>query len=154
MDTSLEQLKDIHLPEAVSYWPLALGWWLLIGIFLLVLIILVWRTFKQLNKHRAKWFALRKLKQLEQAYDHQQDKVYIAQELSVLLHRVALAFYTRKQVAGLTGTDWLNFLDEDFSDNPFITQGQALMTAPYRKEINDDLKPVFTLCQRWIKKRR
>jgi hypothetical protein len=24
----LAQLRDIHLPEAVSWWPLAIGWWL------------------------------------------------------------------------------------------------------------------------------
>jgi len=23
-------LKDIHLPDAITWWPLAIGWWLLI----------------------------------------------------------------------------------------------------------------------------
>jgi hypothetical protein len=28
----LSQLKDIHLPDDISWWPLAIGWWLLITI--------------------------------------------------------------------------------------------------------------------------
>ena len=154
MDTSLEQLKDIHLPEAVSLWPLAPGWWILLGILILIIAIITWRIVSRLNKLRAKWFALRKLKQLEQAYHQQSDKVYIAQQLSILLHRVALAFYPRKKVAGLTGTAWLNFLDQDNPDKPFMSQGQSLMTAPYRKEVVDDLKPLFAMSQTWIKQRR
>jgi hypothetical protein len=28
----LAALRDIHLPEAVSFWPLAPGWWIALGI--------------------------------------------------------------------------------------------------------------------------
>ena len=28
----LDQLADIHLPDPVSWWPLAPGWWMLLGL--------------------------------------------------------------------------------------------------------------------------
>jgi len=34
----LDQLKDIHLPEAVGFWPPALGWWLLAAVFVVILL--------------------------------------------------------------------------------------------------------------------
>ena len=36
----LDQLRDIHLPEAIGWWPLAPGWWLLIILVCLGLITL------------------------------------------------------------------------------------------------------------------
>ena len=33
----LAELRDIHLPEAVSLWPLAPGWWLLLALIAAVL---------------------------------------------------------------------------------------------------------------------
>ena len=37
----LDQLRDIHLPEPISWWPLAPGWWLLI---IIALALMVWAT--------------------------------------------------------------------------------------------------------------
>ena len=36
-------LKDIHLPEAIGWWPLAPGWWiLLLLIGLLIFAVVIW----------------------------------------------------------------------------------------------------------------
>ena len=35
----LAQLRDIHLPEPVSWWPPALGWWLVAMTVMTLLIV-------------------------------------------------------------------------------------------------------------------
>lgn len=46
----LAQLRDIHLPEPISWWPLAPGWWLLAALILGVLFF----SIRWLIKYRAK----------------------------------------------------------------------------------------------------
>ena len=45
MDPEQIPLRDLHLPEAIGWWPLAPGWWILIAIALVglgFLIIVFW----------------------------------------------------------------------------------------------------------------
>jgi len=50
----LDQLRDIHLPEAVSWWPLAPGWWLLMVLTCLLLVGLLICLYRrhQSNRYR------------------------------------------------------------------------------------------------------
>ncbi|HAZ78530.1 MAG TPA: hypothetical protein DCX08_01220 [Porticoccaceae bacterium] len=61
----LAKLRDIHLPEPISWWPLAPGWWILVlstmGL-LIWLIIVLFRRY-QTNLYRRE--ALQKLKFIE-----------------------------------------------------------------------------------------
>lgn len=40
-DEVLSQLRDVHLPEAPSWWPLALGYWLVFFLLALLIVLLV-----------------------------------------------------------------------------------------------------------------
>ena len=37
MDPEQIPLRDLHLPEAIGWWPLAPGWWLLIALGVVLL---------------------------------------------------------------------------------------------------------------------
>lgn len=101
----LAQLKDIHLPEAVSWWPLAAGWWLLLALLLTVVIALfVWQA-KQ--RHSGKRAALHCLAQLSA-----DTPTAFAAELSALLRRVAIQ-HVGQSAATLSGDDWSAFLCKD-----------------------------------------
>ena len=146
------QLKDIHVPALPEFWPPAPGWWL---VALLSLALLVWsavklRRYLQLRRQREQVLGL--LNQLEQAFDQQQAAHHLG-KLSILLRRVALTRFPRRQVASLAGTEWLNFLDETGGNGRFSNgPGQILATGPYQPNIEIEIEQLLPLVRDWIKR--
>ena len=89
MDPGRLPLRDIHLPAPVSWWPLAVGWWGLLGLAMLVAVALIlwWRQRRTRHARRA---ALAELGVIESALATQPDGHACAQALSRLLRRLAL----------------------------------------------------------------
>lgn len=143
-------LQDIHLPEAVGYWPLAPGWWLLLGLllFLVVLAFLGWRFWQA---RRLRRLALAQLSSLAQLPAGE-----LARALSRLLRQAAISHFP-PATAGLSGQAWLEFLDRPFADRPFSEGvGRCLLDAPYRPATQlaaqVDEPALLALCRRWLKK--
>ena len=145
---AVEGLRDIQLPDGVSAWPLAPGWWLL-GLFVffaVVTLVLIWHRRNALRRE-----ALRQLSLIHQDYRERADPHRLCIGLSTLLRRVALARAARSEVAGLVGADWLDYLDRrggagDFSDGP----GKVLRSAPYGADSGIDSQALLQLVHRWI----
>ena len=143
-------LKDIHLPEAIGWWSPAIGWWLLAIAIPLLIIFLVW-FYKRLTRKTALKTAKKILAHIKQ--DATQDKLLIICELSVLLRRVAISVSPRAKAAGLTGRQWLEFLDSSVKGAPFSEGiGQLLADAPYRKTPATELEvsQLIGLCGDWL----
>lgn len=140
LDSSLDQLRDIHLPAPVSIWPPAPGWWMLIilGFVLLLVGFWIYRRFIRPNVRKQ---ALQELVQLNQSLASELDggngtkQFYI--DVSILIRRIAISVFGSRRVAGLAGESWLNFLDET-SKTTFFTagNGRLLITAPYNNSQN------------------
>ena len=153
MNQDLEQLRDIHLPPAVSWWPPAPGWWLLAAIMMLLGALAVW-LFQRHRRDRWRRAALREWQRLHEDWTAGAiDGVGAARRLSVLLRRVALARFPRQQVAALTGEDWLAFLDSALAEQkPFSSgPGRALLEAPYAARAEIDSEALFEICGRWLR---
>ena len=131
---SLDKLHDIVVPEAVAWWPLAPGWYVL----LLALIIAVsWtgiRLTQQWNKNRFRREALNELETISPT------------DLPSLVKRVCLCIGQREQVASLSGEDWLHFLDQSGSTTDFTQgPGKILLTLSYSPDASIDLNsPEFS----------
>ncbi len=106
--SALEQLRDIHLPAAVSFWPLAPAWWLLAAIVVLSVVAAVW-AFRR-HRRSVRRLALRELAMLEARYGTADQRVALAVSLTTLIRRVALRSSTRSGVAALHGEPWVEFL--------------------------------------------
>lgn len=147
----LEQLKDIHLPDTPSYLPLS---WLGI-VFSIVLTLLVasllfyaYRVFKRTRASKAALVKIRELKSIKTVKAE-----HIAQ-ISIILRQVSLAYFPRKQVAGLTGIAWLNFLNNSGNTTAFTSEiGKLLLSAPYQKTTTADAKKLVLLIEKWVKQR-
>ena len=154
---ALAQLRDIHLPNPVGWWPLAPGWYGL-GLVLLfaigALIYLLWRNW---SKKRSKREALRLLAQCEERYELDADRQRACACVSELLKRAALHYFPRQQVAGLQGASWLTFLNKTSKNLDFNQVYSELLQFPYHPSHDDektDLSLFFMMAGQWIKQRR
>ena len=46
MDENTLPLRDLHLPDAIGWWPLAPGWWVVIALVAALLGYILWRVYK------------------------------------------------------------------------------------------------------------
>lgn len=144
-------LRDIHIPDAISWWPLAVGWW----ITLVLIPILLWisfKVYKYLTQKTAVKTAKKLLAQLKQ--DRTKTEAQMLAEISALIRRVAMSVAPREECASLTGQEWLEYLDKSLKDNAF-TQGigQCLADVSYRKNKNEKINvpELINLTERWLK---
>ncbi len=151
-DDPLADLRDIHLPADPSWWPPAIGWWLVAGLLALLIVGLVIFIRHRLARSAPRRHALAMLEKIQSIAVDKQHVQPCVQELSRLLRRVVLKRYPRIQTAGLTGDDWLRFLDETGATDQFTRgHGRVLASAPYSSSSNVDISKLTVLIEKWIR---
>lgn len=165
----LQQLHDIHLPTALSTWPFAPGWYVVLGIISVMLIGSVSWAWCWYQRGKVKREALRLLLQYEKSNDNNAATIAAINEL---LKRVALAYFPRERVAALYGKDWLIFLNETSKNLSFLEEGEVLISGPYVPTSrglaagssalgipldlaakSQEVGPIFHLARQWIAQR-
>lgn len=148
----LSQLRDIHMPADIGWWPLAIGWMILMVIGLLIISFGLYWIIRRWISHRAKREMLNMLNQLQRQYTHEKNATVIARELSVLLKRAALSQFPREEVAGLQSEAWLLFLDKT-GDTTAFSQGigRVLVTAPYQDQAEFAVPELFEIIRSWAR---
>jgi hypothetical protein len=152
----LAQLEDIRLPEAISAWPPAWGWWLLA----LIVIGTVWAVVFIVRRHRLRnayrVSALLELDHIYKAFNPEKKSDYL-QAISILLRRTAISGHGDYFDASIKGETWLSWLDAQntkksmrFSD----TAGKALLIGPYQRAPEFDQLELYTLTKHWIQHHR
>jgi hypothetical protein len=147
----LQELRDVHMPDPISLWPPAIGWWMIMGLLIIGVSLFLWARASR-ERNRPQRIALAQLEHVKQQYAvHANDQWAIIQ-VSHLLRRYALAVFSRSQVAGLSGQSWLDFLDHSggtnqFSDGP----GQSLRSGPYQSHGPRSASNLLPLVERWIR---
>lgn len=150
MNAAQLPLKDIHLPQAVGWWPPAPGWWLLALLIPLAMLLLFW-LYKTLTRKTAVKAAKKMLLDIQQNSEQTDFEKLCA--ISELLRRTAISCYPRAETAALTGSDWLQFLDSTLQGRPFSEgPGKILIDAPYRRHANSALPmdDLIRLCRDWL----
>jgi len=145
------QLRDIHLPDSIGWWPPAMGWWLLAVLIPLLCFLIIW-LYKRITRKTAVKTAKKLLIKLKQD-DSLDDKAKLDQ-LSVLIRRVAISVSPRKQAASLVGFSWLEYLDSTVKGTPFTEgAGRFLADTHYQQSIspNLDINVLVAVCEDWLK---
>jgi len=163
----MNELRDIHVTMGNPWWPPAIGWWLLLGA-VVAIIVLAWRFRATWRLHIPipmvtlgdwRWDAGRALRRLRREADSGPLKVRAA-ALSELLRRIAMARHGRGACAGLHGQDWLDWLSgHDPAGFDWRKQGQLLISAPYAPDRADsgseaELARLIDAAEPWITSRR
>ncbi|MCW8107781.1 DUF4381 domain-containing protein [Alteromonas ponticola] len=150
----LAQLQDIHVPESVSAWPLAWGWWVLILLALVGMAVTIYWLYKRHQFFQAKRQAIREIQAL------QANQPDWAQQQNAILKRTASYYYDTQNVAALYGQRWQQFLLECLAQNAkkskTVSGLNQLQQALYQPQpLNADH---FESCQRacltWLKRAR
>ncbi|GJM05283.1 MAG: hypothetical protein DHS20C09_12740 [marine bacterium B5-7] len=151
-DPSSLPLRDIHLPDAVSWWPLAPGWWALI-ILLGIVLLLTMYLIRRYRNHKISAFFLAKqeLERIKTDFNINQNKSNLVKELSELIRRLSISILPRQESAGLTGVEWLRFLDQYSDKNEFENGiGRVLIEAPYQADPEFNSDKLIQLISMWI----
>lgn len=126
-EASLENLRDIVVPDPPPLWPPAPGVWVLLIVVLAVAtaLFLLWRRVRARNAYRRAGLALLKTART-------------TNDVNVILKRVALAAFPRPMVASLYGDEWFAFLDGTCRRARFSSLGEidadAEVSAKLRSE--------------------
>jgi hypothetical protein len=156
IDFSQLPLRDIHLPDAVSWWPPAPGWWLLAALVLAGLAVVALRYYRE-RRRRA---ALRGLRAVRAALDTGAEPVRCLQQVSMLLRRFAMTAAAPDadrpaEVAGLVGERWLAYLDSSWDRDAFRRgPGRLLLAGPYGRPdtvTRADVAAVADLVTQWLR---
>lgn len=132
MDQATPTFHDIEGLDAISWWPPAVGWWLLLCLILLMIGVVAFLHYR--NKRRAfKWCkqVLARLAQIEERYKANPQKECLV-ELSEMMKRIAIATSSRGECAALHGNAWLEWLtSHDPHQFDWQTQAQWLVDSVY-----------------------
>ena len=142
------KLRDIHLPDPVSFFPLPLAWWVVIFIVFCALVSIIY--FFKYTRKRMLRCALTELDALESQLG--QHNVDVLMAVGVLMKRYAKQQFPRSRVAPLWGEPWLAFLRKTSPSGQFDgTKGEAVMNLPYQRGVShEEAALLFGRAREWL----
>ena len=167
-DPTALPLREIHLPDAVGWWPPAPGWWIL-PILVLLAAGITWycRILYRRRRYSAINMARKELARIKSRYTVDRDAGHCVRSVSGLLRRLCISVFPRAESAGLTGAEWLAFLQgavqpgagvgesrdagQKTGDDRLQHIGRVLLEAPYRRQVaEEDVESLIGFCSSWI----
>jgi hypothetical protein len=143
------ELRDIHAAPPPGLWPPAPGWWVLAILLAILLGLGILWLRRHYQARRFKHQVLLELENINDRFKNNYDG--LVAETGIWLRRVALQRYPQEEVASLTGSAWLEFLDATGGDGEFRNgAGQVLETGPYRQHVqNVAVDSLLALARSW-----
>lgn len=146
MPDNLPQLRDIHLPQDITNFPLGYGW-----IVILCLIFGCWLAYKLIHLALLKSKKLYALKLIKKLACNNVPKS--ASAMSEILRRICIYKYPEALV--LSGNDWIEFLNSKSKTKLKNKTAELLANAPYIPKDSktysaENLTDLKSFCLKWI----
>jgi len=147
-DASLNNLHDIVLPDAVGFFPLAPGWYIVLLLFLSLLFHFAYIKYKRYQADRYRRDAESELTRLQQ-----QSKENVITLLS-LAKRVGISAYGRKTIARLNEDDWWGFMQNHSKATISSELRVEIHTLLYKEDTvlsDGSFDAIVKIVTQWIK---
>jgi hypothetical protein len=139
-------LRDIHMPPAPSWWPLASGWWVLFGVVCIVAIA-AWLLSRHMRRKRE--IRRRILAEIDQlAARYSQDDAAYAASLHQLLRRAARRY--ADDAHSSQGERWKQVLARVPVDAATLDMLMTIDARMYRPHATFDRSGVEAAARRWL----
>jgi hypothetical protein len=149
-------LRDIQGLDPISFWPLAVGWWIVIGIVVSGIIFAIFLNRQRKRKIRRWQYQTRvELEKLEENLTPETSQA-TAIQLSELARRLAIHNFSRRDCAGLVGNEWLAWLSQkDPVHFNWSKSARSLIEAPFspagRQFEIQPIKSTIHALKGWVK---
>jgi hypothetical protein len=140
---SLQNLRDIVEPTPVSWWPPAVGWWILSVIVAAVGIVIALRAWRRWQANAYRREALRELQSATNAV-----------EIAAILKRTALCAFPRATIASLSGEAWSDWLRQTAGQEVPATVAETLEHGIYAETNRKEFADLASFVDLWIRHHR
>lgn len=154
----LQELRDIADIGAVSWWPLAPGWWVAIIVSTLLLCYLIYKLYELISfRNSWRYTIYKELSSLleEESSLSAQDKI---ETISKYLRITNIKKFGRQDCASLTGDKWMSWLEmHDPQCYKWTKHEKILATSYSNKSIDSDnidqqILEMVDALRKWLKK--
>ncbi|WP_223668506.1 DUF4381 domain-containing protein [Kangiella shandongensis] len=137
----LEQLRDVHAPATVDWWPLAPGWWVIIGLVILLAVLFAIKLYLKKRYYRYSRLAIAELEQLKTSHEPR----WLAKAQNIM-RRVSLCYLPPQDIKQLAQTEWQELLRATNNRSLSEQTLEAFVDLPYKPaRASSDLNRVQVL---------
>jgi Domain of unknown function (DUF4381) len=113
----LAALNPLREPEAITWWPLSPGWWLLALVVLFAITFLLYTLYRRYQARRYRRLGAAQLRRLHDSYSQHGNTYEFITAGNALLKSVALEAYPAAKIAACHGNKWVEFLNIGMPEN-------------------------------------
>ena len=148
----LAELRDIHLPPEIGWWPLAYGWWILITALLTLTMFAIFFLVKQHRSNLYKRQALRELHALKKNLNSS-NNVKFTFALNIL-KKTCISNHRSVNAVSKNNQDFIVFMQNQSTKSLFQNTPENINEIMYDSEADeissDDLNKFLNDAEKWI----
>ena len=132
----LAQLADIETPAQIGQWPIAIGWWLLLAMLIVLSVVIVKKINQALAKKCIQKQAIKKLA----------TNTLSISEITQVVKWAAMHYFPRHEIANLSGEKLAAYLAGKLPKNKqqsFVDNCLPAWQQQYQISQSDDVKHTF-----------
>ncbi|MFB9054595.1 DUF4381 domain-containing protein [Formosa undariae] len=126
-------LGDVIEPSPVPFTFETLGWKIVFFLIAVLIALVGYKIYQNYKKKQYLRDAVAEIQKLKQQTEL--SSVELINSILFVLKDTAMQSFGRKEVAGLYGSDWVNFLDSKVNTSNFKTDEPVILDAVYKHEL-------------------